>query len=994
LGFRINMPTLTNEQMQARTKKTLTNEEMQTKLGGTKTAPPKKGGIFSSIAGFARGVAKTPLKAIGTAQTALEAGGQLITGQGDKAAETISKGSERMRATEKALGYGEGEIATPYKIGTDIAEQKEGKGPFGRETLKTIGAGAELASYAMAAPALGTAAKAGFAAKGALGKLALQTASREGIAGAVGGAGMAAQGEDAGVGDIMGGMALGGAMGFVGGAAAPYASKYAGKALEGLKGTKSWLTLSDEAVAKAMQADNKVDVSTPFINRKPAKAGEVALFDKPLNELDDVIHAPPASDAAPVSDGLRKKAKSLGASDSYINNIHEMSHADAVDAREALEMAHFKEKDAFAPDPNRKTGEGLAKVIHALQDARKEAGKALDPSISSLPDVPMALDDVASHVNEWIAEKGIATKVTKKGTKLDFSNSKFAGPSGAADRAAIQEAFDVATTQGRAATMTPKQIRTARQRLRLASEKAAGPASVPFDTETKVLIDGIRSKMDEPLKAMSPEYAQAAMRYAKAMDALQGIYQTLGKDFIGKEEERLTGRLAEILPRLLSNAGERSAMAVDDLLRVAKEVGVFPALLRDPKRMVIFNEGLDNVFDIVPKRSLAGQMNLGIKGNEAVGTIGDVMNRDYVGLADRAYNKVMGEPNTRLRKALRDMLDEKIAQGEARLAKEVPAPPVGPTTGGTKLNPAELNELPLAPPTKATGITPEMISARKERYIADLKALSPGQPETWYEGQAKMSPMFKDPEKYAWQFGEAPKAKAPSPEALKAVEISKKPYTSEQITKAEADLDELMLKAPESKEFVDSLADGLAAKYGGTVAKAPIKGRGRALEKIFGDYGGEASQISDLARNTVVVNDDAGAASVFKELQKHPNLMKGKRLMPGDDEFGYSGVNVKINTPNGVIGEVQANTPDIIFGKEIYAKDILGEATFNKIKKATGLEPAVNHVLYEKARILDLSDAKQLAQYKEYAAQSRAYYDKIRKAWAKLQGGKVLTKNR
>lgn len=667
MGFRINMPILTNEQMQAKVKKTLTPAEMQAKLKGTTTPVQKSGGIFSSIAGFARGMAKTPLKAIGTAQTALEAGGQFITGQTGKAAETISKGSERMRQMEKELGYGEGEISTPYKIGTDIADQQKGKGAFGKETLKTVAAGAELASYGMGAPQAGAALKAGMATKGALGKTALLAAKREAVAGMVGGAGMAAQEEDATLGGVLGGAAAGGALGFVGGGLAPYAGK-------ALKGAKSWLTLSDEAVAKAMQAENKVDVATPFINRTAKKVEEAPLLTKSLNEIDDVLHAPPATDAVPVSDVNRRRAKSLGLTDSYINNVHEMSHVDAVDAREALDMAHMKEKDTFAPDPNMKTGEGIAKVIHAVQDIRKESGALLDPSIAALPNKPLALDEVAEHVNSWLNDRDIRVTYDQEGgATLDFTNSKFAGPAASADRAAIQEAFDVATMNGQVAQMTPKQIRTARQRLRLTSEKAAGPASVPFDTETKVLIDGVRKYMDKPLQVLSPEYAAASMKYAKAMNALTDIYKYLGSKFIGKEEERITGRLAEVLPRLLSNAGETSAMAVDDLLRIAKEIGVDPALLRDPKRLVIFNEGLDNIFDIVPKRSLAGQVNLGISGNEAIGTMTDIAKRNYMSLADRAYNKIVGEPNVRQRKIIRDMLDEKIAEGEKRAMAAAPS---------------------------------------------------------------------------------------------------------------------------------------------------------------------------------------------------------------------------------------------------------------------------------------------------------------------------------
>jgi hypothetical protein len=638
-------------------------------------APQEEGGLFSSLAreakSLARGVAKPFLKTAGTAQAALEATGQLLTGQGEKASETISRGSERMRATEKALGYEEGEIATPAMIASKVKVQ-DGKmtgGEFGRETLKTAGVGAEMAGYFMGAPALGTAAKTGFAAKGALGKLALQTASRESLAGAVSGAGMAAQGEDAGGWDIAGGAVLGGALGFAGGAAAPYASKYAGKAVQGLKGTKSWLTLSDEAVAKAMQAENKVDVSTPYINRKPPKTGEVPKLTQPLHEIDDDLFPPPAQDAKPISDQMRKKAEKNGFLVGRINTIGDMSQADRREALKMMDMAETRELHEFADHPMRVAAQPVADQVGHLQKVRSESGKALDPLMDAMPQKPVPIAKANESLGNWLDKRGIRVVESEKGPSLDFSGSVFSEADAGSDRGVIESVFKQIYSKQNA---TPKEIRLMRQRMLRTQESNKGPISV-FSKDTSVLLGEIRRELLQPLTGLSEDFANANRNYAISSDKLESLYKLLGKDFIDMPDEDVMNRIEEIMPRLLSRTGAKPGAILRELADGAVATGLDPALVKDPRNLVKMAEMMNDLYDINLENAFQGRITRAIdKATEGAQVAGMLGRRDIVGLGEYAVKKMSGDQRLKQRQILRDLLSEGLQTGESKLASIAP----------------------------------------------------------------------------------------------------------------------------------------------------------------------------------------------------------------------------------------------------------------------------------------------------------------------------------
>jgi len=137
---------------------------------------------------------------------------------------------------------------------------------------------------------------------------------------------------------------------------------------------------------------------------------------------------------------------------------------------------------------------------------------------------------------------------------------------------------------------------------------------------------------------------------------------------------------------------------------------------------------------------------------------------------------------------------------------------------------------------------------------------------------------------------------------------------------------EVYAKAPAAKLEIDTIADEIAEMFGGQVAKAPIKSQDRATQKIMNDYDGDATKIKDLARNTIIVSPEKMDAVAAELAKRGANV---KVINGTTDPLGYSGVNSTIKTQAGIFGEVQVNTPAMIYARAIVKSGVqrLDQAT-------------------------------------------------------------------
>lgn len=217
---------------------------------------PKEDGFLKSMA---KGIAQPFVKAGVTGLSALDAGLQLAMGDTAGADKTITEGYN-------VPGFGQvkplGIASTPTIVKDYAGRERLEGGEFGRETLKTIGTGAEIAPWFFGAGQAANLAKEGF--KAPLKQTAKMFAREGFVEGLVGGAGSALQKDDATLGSVAKDAALGSAFGAVLGAGVPLVGAAGSKLLT--KGSPE--AALPKAARKAQKAASKDAVELKKITRK------------------------------------------------------------------------------------------------------------------------------------------------------------------------------------------------------------------------------------------------------------------------------------------------------------------------------------------------------------------------------------------------------------------------------------------------------------------------------------------------------------------------------------------------------------------------------------------------------------------------------------------------------------------------------------------------------------------------------------------------------
>lgn len=185
----------------------------------------------------------------------------------------------------------------------------------------------------------------------------------------------------------------------------------------------------------------------------------------------------------------------------------------------------------------------------------------------------------------------------------------------------------------------------------------------------------------------------------------------------------------------------------------------------------------------------------------------------------------------------------------------------------------------------------------------------------------------------------------------------------------------LMLKlAAQSKDEVLDKARMLAEEFGGTYTTSHATKTFDSLKRKVLKDGTTPYMMKDTVRTTVIVEE--GQIEACKAAaQKIDGFARLKVQLP-EKMDGYSGNIVNVETNNGIFGEIQINTPEMIYGKQDgkTALSMLGEKRYNAIRKATGVEGGLGHDLYEVIRVLD-GDTPQQAKIKDLlVADSKEYY--------------------
>lgn len=176
----------------------------------------------------------------------------------------------------------------------------------------------------------------------------------------------------------------------------------------------------------------------------------------------------------------------------------------------------------------------------------------------------------------------------------------------------------------------------------------------------------------------------------------------------------------------------------------------------------------------------------------------------------------------------------------------------------------------------------------------------------------------------------------------------------------ESQITELMQKAQRAGRTVQSTAEEIAHRHGAVVTPINFKSRDSIRRKVLSERKNpetpdfEPSELKDAVRNTIVAPRQSLDA-IIKELQSSGIFMRYK---PQHTELGYVGNIINVRTSQGIIGEIQVNTPAMIYAKEPpeIAKSIIGDDVWEKIHRQTNVAGGLGHKYYEEWRVMSIEE--------------------------------------
>lgn len=187
-------------------------------------------------------------------------------------------------------------------------------------------------------------------------------------------------------------------------------------------------------------------------------------------------------------------------------------------------------------------------------------------------------------------------------------------------------------------------------------------------------------------------------------------------------------------------------------------------------------------------------------------------------------------------------------------------------------------------------------------------------------------------------------------------DINTRAYNMQLRSKATA----LNRKAKSVGGKLQSLAERVASKYGGRVTPINYKSVDSIVRKVSSENI-SIKDVKDSYRTTIIASKHQ-IPKIIRELSEGKfadfTFLKHKAQ---NFNTGYTGniINFK-NKRTGLIGEIQVNTPKMIYAKENLstAYKILGKETMLKVFNETKMPSGWGHALYEKSRVGKSEDSK------------------------------------
>ena len=145
-------------------------------------------------------------------------------------------------------------------------------------------------------------------------------------------------------------------------------------------------------------------------------------------------------------------------------------------------------------------------------------------------------------------------------------------------------------------------------------------------------------------------------------------------------------------------------------------------------------------------------------------------------------------------------------------------------------------------------------------------------------------------------------------------------------------LDDLYAQAAVAKTELDALTNQLAKETGGGAETRPkdtnggLKSRDRALEKINGDYKGDASQLIDIAGSKIIYENLNQLYVGLKYIGSKVEIVRIKDRYVKPQESGFRDILINLKMANGHYVELRLTVP------EMEAADVPGHLLYEKVR--------------------------------------------------------------
>lgn len=137
-------------------------------------------------------------------------------------------------------------------------------------------------------------------------------------------------------------------------------------------------------------------------------------------------------------------------------------------------------------------------------------------------------------------------------------------------------------------------------------------------------------------------------------------------------------------------------------------------------------------------------------------------------------------------------------------------------------------------------------------------------------------------------------------------------YNNELVLQDTDNLHALMSRAPVAQQELISLLKMISQSSNTDIITPATKSYQRAAQKVQAKFNGDASQLTDIARASVVANDVKSLLSSYQQLRQHTEIVQLKNRFAHPKVSGYRDLNVLVKLPESqMVVEVQFHLNDI-----------------------------------------------------------------------------------